>query len=166
LFQIEEDILFGFALDVLHLAEHPRIRALVRPDGFGRFVSVIVYVPKERYDSAVRRRIGEYVARRFEGPCLGRLSGLSEGPLARTHFIIGRDTETPPEVRRDDLERGISEIVRTWADKLADALGAGRTGLTCPRALDPLRRSLRGRVPGRVRFGSRAHRHRDAGETL
>ncbi|MDB5558740.1 MAG: NAD-glutamate dehydrogenase, partial [Enterovirga sp.] len=124
LFQIDEDTLFGFALDVLRLAEHPRIRALVRPDRFGRFVSVIVYVPKDRYDSDVRRRVGEYLAKTFEGRVSAAYPAYPEGPLARTHFIIGHDTETLPQVSREEVERAITDIVRTWADKLAQALEA------------------------------------------
>ncbi len=131
LFQIEEDTLFSFALDVLHLTEHPRIRALVRPDRFGRFVSVIVYVPKDRYDSDVRRRVGEYLARTFEGRVSAAYPAYPEGPLARTHFIIGRDTEKVPDVPRDTVERAIANIVRTWADKLSAALAAA---LPSPRA--------------------------------
>jgi glutamate dehydrogenase len=131
LFQIEEDTLFAFALDVLRLAEHPRIRVLVRPDGFGRFVSVLVYVPKDRYDSHVRRLVGEYLATAFEGRVSAAYPAYPEGPLARTHFIIGRDTETVPEISREALERGIEAIVRTWADKLSDALEAAHPA---PRA--------------------------------
>ncbi len=131
LFQIEEDLLFPFALDVLRLAEHPRVRALVRPDRFGRFVSVIVYVPKDRYDTNVRRAIGTYLAATFEGRLSAAYPAYPEGPLARTHFIIGRDTELVPEVPRPELERAIAIIVRTWADKLSDALAAAVPG---PRA--------------------------------
>ncbi|NNM73638.1 NAD-glutamate dehydrogenase [Enterovirga aerilata] len=122
LFQIDEDTLFAFALDVLHLAEHPRIRALIRPDRFGRFVSAIVYVPKDRYDSDVRRRVGEYLAKSFDGRVSAAYPAYPEGPLARTHFIIGRDGDTVPDVPREEIERGIAEIVRTWSDKLAHAL--------------------------------------------
>jgi glutamate dehydrogenase len=131
LFQIEEDLLFPFALDVLRLAEHPRIRVLVRPDRFGRFVSAIVYVPKDRYDTNVRRKVGDYLAKAFEGRLSADYPAYPEGPLARTHFIIGRDSETVPEVPREELERAIGAIVRTWGDRLSDALAASVPG---PRA--------------------------------
>ena len=49
LFQIDVDRLHRFALPIMNLADRPRIRVLSRPDRFGRFVSLLVYVPKDRY---------------------------------------------------------------------------------------------------------------------
>ena len=68
LFQIDEDTLYHFALAVLQLDERPRVRVLPRRDRFDRFVSVLVYVPRERYDSDVRKAIGDYLAERLQGP--------------------------------------------------------------------------------------------------
>ena len=75
----------------MNLSERPRIRALVRADEFDRFVSVLVFVPKERYDTDARRRIGEFLAGIFEGRLSAAYPAYPEGPLARTHYIIGRD---------------------------------------------------------------------------
>jgi glutamate dehydrogenase len=118
LFQIGQRQLEEFALDILALGDRPRIRALARVDKFDRFVSLLVYVPKDRYDSAVRRRIGEYLAKIYEGRLSAAYPAYPEGPLARTHFIIGRDEGPTPAVTRTEIEAGIAAIVRTWADDL------------------------------------------------
>jgi glutamate dehydrogenase len=91
LFQIDEDTLYNFALAILRLDERPRVRVLARHDRFDRFVSVLVYVPRERYDSHIRAKIGAYLASVF----IGRVSAFypffpDEGSLVRVHFIIGR----------------------------------------------------------------------------
>ncbi|KAB0266441.1 NAD-glutamate dehydrogenase [Microvirga brassicacearum] len=122
LFQIDENTLYDFALEIMNLSERPRVRALVRADEFDRFVSVLVYVPKERYDTDARRRIGEFLAGIFEGRLSAAYPAYPEGPLARTHYIIGRDEGETPQVPRETLEKGISTIVRTWADALREAL--------------------------------------------
>ena len=62
LFQIDEDMLYHFALAILQLDERPRVRVLPRRDRFDRFVSVLVYVPRDRYDSQIRALIGDYLA--------------------------------------------------------------------------------------------------------
>ena len=131
LFQIDEDLLHDFALEILRLAEHPRVRVLVRPDRFGRFVSVICFVPKDRYDTGIRRQIGEFLARAFGGRLSAAYPAYPDGPLARTHLIIGRDGGTIPDVSRDALERGIAALIRTWGDRLGEALAEGVPG---PRA--------------------------------
>ncbi|MEG9525824.1 MAG: NAD-glutamate dehydrogenase, partial [Hyphomicrobiales bacterium] len=67
LFQIDVERLYRFTLAIANLADRPRIRVLSRPDRFGRFVSLLVYVPKDRYDSTVRQRIGGFLAEAYGG---------------------------------------------------------------------------------------------------
>ena len=128
LFQIDVATLERFALAVLQLTERPRIRALARVDEFDRFVSLLVFIPKDRYDAGVRRRVGEYLARIYQGRVSAAYPAYPEGPLARTHYIIGRDEGRTPEIPRATLEAGISAIVRTWGDALKDALEARQAG--------------------------------------
>jgi glutamate dehydrogenase len=128
LFQIDIDTLHTFALSVLRLSERPRVRALARIDQFDRFVSIIVYVPKDRYDTSVRRRIGEYLARAYEGRLSASYPFYPEGPLARTQFIVGRDGGKTPQISQEKLEAGIIDIVRTWGDSLRQTLEANKGG--------------------------------------
>src|SRR6187397_67087 len=95
LFQIDEDTLYSFALAILQLDERPRVR-------------VLVYVPRERYDSHIRAKIGAYLA----GVFIGRVSAFypffrEDGPLVRVHFIIGRSGGATPVVDRATLEQEI-----------------------------------------------------------
>ena len=99
LFQIDEDTLFGFVLAIMHLDERPRVRVLARRDRFDRFVSIMVFVPRERYDSAARIAIGNYLAGAYKGRVSAFYPFFPEGPLVRVHFIIGR-------YRRRDAEPG------------------------------------------------------------
>ncbi len=123
LFQLDDDTLYAFALGIMNLADRPRVRALVRPDPFDRFVSLLVFVPKDRYDSTVRRRIGAYLAETFQGRVSAAYPAYPEGPLARTHFIIGRHDGPTPRPSQKEVEQAIAAIVRTWADGLRDAAG-------------------------------------------
>ena len=122
LFQIDEDTLYQFALAVLQLDERPRIRVLPRSDRFNRFVSILVYVPRERYDSGVRKAIGDYLADVYKGRVSAFYPFFPEGPLVRVHFIIGRYDDQTPNPDRGSLERAVEAIVRTWIDVLADEL--------------------------------------------
>jgi len=124
LFQIDEDTLFRFAMAIMNLSERPRIRALVRPDEFDRFISILVFVPKERYDTQVRQRIGAWLAEIYRGHVSAAYPAYPEGPLARTHFIIGRDEGATPRIDQPTLEAGIAAIVRTWRDGLRETLMA------------------------------------------
>ena len=122
LFQADEDTLYRFALAILQLDEHPRVRVLARRDRFDRFVSVLVYVPRERYDSSTRIRIGDYLSQMFNGRVSAYYPFFPEGPLVRVHFIIGRSGGATVDVPRNKLESDVADIVRTWTDGLNDAL--------------------------------------------
>jgi glutamate dehydrogenase len=132
LFQIDRDTLLRFSLAILQLEERPRIRALARRDRFNRFVSVLVYVPRERYNSQTRARIGEYLAKMYQGRLSAYYPYFPDGPLTRVHFIVGRDSGETPNPSRAELEAGIAAIVRSWHDEFSDALQA---------AFDPVRAS-------------------------
>jgi glutamate dehydrogenase len=124
LFQIDEDTLYQFALAILQLDERPRVRVLPRRDRFDRFVSVLVYVPRERYDSRIRAAIGDYLAVAFKGRLRAFYPFFPEGPLVRVHFIIGRYEGETPNPDRQMLDRAVEQIVRSWVDGLDEAVAA------------------------------------------
>jgi glutamate dehydrogenase len=130
LFQIDEDTLYHFALAVLQLDERPRVRVLPRRDRFDRYMSVLVYVPRERYDSDVRQAIGRYLADAYQGRVSAFHPFFPEGPLVRVNFIIALGDGEKPNPDRASLERAVEAIVRTWTDALGDELS---------RAHDPAR---------------------------
>jgi glutamate dehydrogenase len=125
LFQIDEETLFQFALTILQLEERPRVRVLPRRDRFDRFVSVLVYVPRDRYDGHIRAAIGDYLAAAFNGRVSAFYPYFTESALVRVYFIIGRSGGEKPDPDRASLDRGVEAIVRSWTDGLRDALAAG-----------------------------------------
>src|SRR5690606_27039490 len=81
LFQIGVKELARNADAILALDERPRVRALIRFDPFDRFVSVIVFVPKDRYTSEVRARIGNCLKDAFDGRVSAFYPWISDGML-------------------------------------------------------------------------------------
>jgi glutamate dehydrogenase len=135
LFQLSDDDLYRFVLEIMNLAERPRIRALPRRDEFDRFVSVLVYVPKDRYDTTARRRIGDFLAGIYGGRNSASYPAYPEGPLARIHYIIGRDEGGTPAVGQEPWRRGSPRSCGPGATACATpspngsaAPGRGRSG--------------------------------------
>ncbi|WP_027231063.1 NAD-glutamate dehydrogenase [Phyllobacterium sp. UNC302MFCol5.2] len=133
LFQIDVKTLTRYAEIILALGERPRVRVLPRVDPFGRFASIIVFVPRERYDSVVREKMGAYFAALYEGHVSAYYPAFPEGNLARVHFIIGHAEDDFPKVKREMLEEGVRAIVRTWDDAVAEV--GDRTGTSQYTAL-------------------------------
>ncbi|MGQ0741834.1 MAG: NAD-glutamate dehydrogenase [Alphaproteobacteria bacterium] len=122
LFQIEEDELRATALGILALGDRPKVRAFLRFDRFDRFVSALVFVPRERYNTSARERIHGILARAFNGRMTAAHPSLDEETLARVHFIIGRNPGPRPEADVKALEAEIRAAVRTWEDGFASAI--------------------------------------------
>lgn len=128
LFQISENELLDIALGILHLIDRPRPRLFFRRDRFDRFMSILAFVPRERYATHVREAIGETLRAAFAGRLSASYPFFGEGPLARVHYIIGLNPgHLQPDF--DELEAKVAVLTRTWEDELAQALrqsGAAR----------------------------------------
>ncbi|MDF1608261.1 NAD-glutamate dehydrogenase [Hoeflea sp. YIM 152468] len=117
LFQIDAGLLARFCLQINELSDRPRVRVLPRIDRFDRFVSLIVYVPRDQYDSVARERIGDYFKTVYNGRVSAYYPAFPEGGVARVHFIIGRSEGKTPQVPQEQLERDIRSIVTRWEDQ-------------------------------------------------
>ncbi len=124
LFQISEDELFPIALGILRLGERPKVRAFLRFDRFDRFVSALVFVPRERFDGQASEKIHAILARAFNGRLSAAIPTLDESALARIHYIIGRNEGPRPAVITATLEDEIRAAIRTWDDGFLAALCA------------------------------------------
>ncbi|MBO4120239.1 NAD-glutamate dehydrogenase [Cupriavidus gilardii] len=122
LFQASEDELFDIALGILRLQEHQRIRLFVRRDRFDRFVSCLVFVPRDKYNTDLRQRIQKLLMHAFGGTSCEFTPQLSESPLARIHLTVRGEPGTMPEVDTRALEERIVAATRRWQDDLAAAL--------------------------------------------
>ncbi|WP_144871629.1 NAD-glutamate dehydrogenase domain-containing protein, partial [Hyella patelloides] len=126
LFQLDLETLHRFSTAILQLGERPRVRVLSRIDKFDRFVSSLVFVPRERYSTDTRMKIGDWLAEQYQGRVSAWYVAYPEGPLARVHFIIGRSEGDTPDIAQEFLEEGVSEIVRTWTDAFRSAVRASQ----------------------------------------
>jgi len=127
--QVDVETLYNFVMEVLFLYERPRLRALARADKFDRFVSILVFIPREKYDTDVRTRVAAFLAQIYKGSISASYVSFPEGALARVHYIIGRYEGGTPGVERATLEAGISAIAATWGDKLKAALAGSTDGM-------------------------------------
>ena len=122
LFQISEDELLKNALGILHLFDRPRLRLFARHDPFDRFVSILCFVPRERYSVSLRQTIGQILAKAYGGRVSAWYPQLSDQPLTRVHFIIGVEpgNHLNPDLR--DVEAEVAEAGRSWVDRFETAL--------------------------------------------
>jgi glutamate dehydrogenase len=123
LFEISVDELYEVAVSVLHLQERRRTRLFMRTDPYGRYVSCLVYLPRDRYTTTVRLRMEAILRAAFDGVACDYTARVSESVLARLHFVVRvRPGTTVSEVDREQLEAKLVEATRSWDEDLASAL--------------------------------------------
>ncbi|CAN5323791.1 NAD-glutamate dehydrogenase [soil metagenome] len=121
LFQISEDELLAGAMQALRLQDRPRVDLFVRRDPFDRFASILVYVPRERYDFALVEAAGKLLAEAFGGRVSAIYPEFDDAPLARVHFIIGFEPGERREPDQAKLHQELTELARTWMDRFETA---------------------------------------------
>ena len=122
LFQVRENELLEIASGILHLHDRPRIKSFTRKDPFDRFVSVLTFIPRERFDALLRERIGKILAKAWGGRLSAWYPQLSDQPLVRIHYIIGVTPGDHPCPDQAALDAEIAEAGRSWVDRFETAL--------------------------------------------
>ena len=128
LFQISVDELFPIALAVVHLQERRQLRLFVREDIYGRYLSCLVYLPRDRFNTAVRERFQRILLNATGGHSIDHTALVSEALLARLHFVIRMaPDQVLPELDVPALEKQLAAATRAWSDDFSDTL-AERVG--------------------------------------
>jgi len=135
LFQISVDELYEIATGILRLGERQRFRLFVRRDPFERFVSCLIYAPRETYDTALRRRWQVILESAFAGDASEFNVFLSESPLARILIIVRTHSGGIPDYDEREIEHRLATAARRWEDdlrtSLVEALGEARGSVLC-----------------------------------
>lgn len=131
LFQIEEEDLLRITIGVHHLMDRPRTKVFVRRDRFDRFMSILVFVPRDKYNTEVRAKIGAALTKAYGGRLSAYYPLFGDAPLARVHFIIGVEPNNHLEPDLDELQMEIARITYTWDDAL-EALAIGQEKMVEP----------------------------------
>ena len=125
LFQATSEELRALVVGLLQLERHGGIRVLVRKDLYGRQVSIVVALPREKFSAALRKRLQDMFLTRFNGISIDYHLSLGETESARIFFTVHvRPGEQIPEIPYEELEDDVERLSRTWEDDLLDNLSA------------------------------------------
>ena len=104
------------------LRERRQTRLFLRKDIYGRYVSCLVYLPRDRYTTQVRLRAQQILQRAYGGaPQVDYSVQVGESPVARLHLVVRAERGRQlPDADPVALERAVAAAVRSWDDDLAD----------------------------------------------
>ncbi|GAA2254764.1 NAD-glutamate dehydrogenase [Streptomyces ruber] len=128
LFQTSVEELLPVVTSVLYLQERRRLRLYLRQDEYGRYYSALVYLPRDRYTTAVRLRIIDILKEELGGTSVDFTAWNTESVLSRLHFVVRvpQGTELPSlsAADKERIEARLVEATRSWADGFGEALNA------------------------------------------
>src|SRR6516164_4269352 len=120
LFEISAAELTPIALGVLRLSERKQTRLFLRRDRYGRYMSCLVYLPRDRYTTKVRLRAQEILREALHAASLDYSATIGDSALARLHVVVWAERgQAVPRVDAAALERRLAEAVRSWDEDVA-----------------------------------------------
>ncbi len=122
MFQISVEDLTSTALGILRLQERRRTSVFIRTDDYGRFVTAMVYIPRDRFSTMVRHRVEHELQTSFNADSVEYEAQLGSGALVRLFYRLRLQRHgLAPVVDRKALENRIAMAVRSWSDAIVDA---------------------------------------------
>ncbi|WP_396658177.1 NAD-glutamate dehydrogenase [Microbacterium sp.] len=123
LLQDDPEHLLAVAVEVSRLRTRRRARIFLRRDEFGRFVSALVFLPRDRYNTTVRLRIEALLREAFDAENVDHAMRVGESPLAQLHFVVrvGKGRALP-DVTEDELQPQLDQAIRGWEETFVEVL--------------------------------------------
>ena len=133
LFALSAEQLLAMTKAVLELGSQRRALLFLRADRLEYFVSCLVYLPRDRYTTAVRLQIEDILVREFGGTSLEFTARVTESPWALLHFMVrlrpdGASQIDTSEGNRARIQALLTEATRTWSDRLIGEATGGPVG--------------------------------------
>jgi len=122
LFQLDKDELFNELMSTLLVQERLKSSLFMRTDPYGGFVSCQVYVPRETYNTSIRKKIQNLLMEELNGQDMDYNTFISDSDLARTIISIKIDPAENLAFNAGNLEEKIASIASLWEDELEGSL--------------------------------------------
>ena len=131
LFALQAEELLDMAMAVIGLGARRRTLLFLRADSLAHFIAALVYLPRDRYTTAVRLEMQHILVRELGGESIDYSARISESPWAVVHFTVRLpegsrpgDVDVSPE-NEERIQRELTEAARTWGDRLLGAAASG-----------------------------------------
>ena len=123
LFQTSVDELSPVVEKIAHLKERRQVRFFYRREPYGRYVSCLVFLPRDRYTTDVRTAMEGILLDVLGGESIDYTARVSESVLARLHFVVRMPRGEPVgTVDVDALEARLTRASRTWDDVFTEQI--------------------------------------------
>jgi glutamate dehydrogenase len=123
LFSTPTEELVPIAEAVMLTKDRRQLRLFTRRETYGRYVSCLVYLPRDRYNTAVRERFATILKDAYDADNVEFTVRVNEALTAQVHFVVRPAAgELIPDIDTGALERSMADAARSWRDDLTAAV--------------------------------------------
>ncbi len=127
LFQIDNAHLLDTALNILRLQERQRIALFMRHDPFGRYISCLIYIPRDRFSSDLRAAMIGILENELSGECWNFYTSMDDSVFARVMILMKISQKNPPKYDPSKIEVMLQEAGQTWPELMSVAITKEKT---------------------------------------
>ena len=116
LFQASVEELYPMVSGISQLQDKKSLRLFSRIDHYQRFVSCLVYIPRDKFNTELRLKVQEVLKEAYGGTSSGFTTEFNESEHARVHVHVRTVPGQINEVDTAVLEAKLSALMESWSD--------------------------------------------------
>ncbi len=114
--------LYRISMGILHMQERKQVRLFVREDSYGRFVSCLVYLPREKFTTDLLKKMQNLLMCEFHGIESSFNTRFAVSVLARIDFVIRLDRTKNVRFQIEQIEQKLVGSMKSWNEHLREKL--------------------------------------------
>jgi len=122
LFQTPPDELYRIVMGILNLQDRRKISLFAREDIYGRYVSCLVYVPRDNFNSQLIVRMQDVLMEAFHGLEANYSTYFYTPVLTRIHYVIRVDSHKKLRYKVDEIQTRLGDVAKSWQDGFKEAV--------------------------------------------
>lgn len=142
LFQANIDELYPIVSGIAQLKDKKRLRLFTRVDHYQRFVSCLVYIPRDKFNTSLRLKMQQALVDAFNGISSGFTTEFDESYHARVHVHVRTEPGQINTVDLQPLEDELNGLMEDWSDQyqqvMVAALGEQKANSLLKRYLNTI----------------------------
>ncbi len=114
--------LYETLMGVTQINERSMVRLFIRRDLFGKFLTCLVYIPRDYFSTKIRLKIQDFIGKLLGTRECEFTTLYSESILARVYLVFKLGSQPVPELNIAELQDKIVDITRSWEEQLLYSL--------------------------------------------
>ncbi|NBR95510.1 MAG: hypothetical protein EBT55_04305 [Proteobacteria bacterium] len=127
LFQIDQEDLLKNSTGIVAIAGRSLVKFFARCDKFKRFMSCLIFMPRDHTNSEIRDSIKEYLCKIYQGEVADSFVQINNSNLIRFHVIIRTNHQNKIETDSVVIEKEITKLTKVWSDELLESIKSNFT---------------------------------------